>query len=79
MDIPEIETPSLRIHNLVSDPSGMQNTTLSTVDTFILQDMEKMWYKELPDSPIEGLDYYDQEKELHITSKGTRFIFSLSG
>lgn len=79
VDIPEIETPSLRIHNLVSDPSGMQNTTLSTVDTFILQDMEKMWYKELPDFPIEGLDYYDQEKELHITSKGTRFIFSLSG
>ncbi|MEI6711007.1 MAG: hypothetical protein WCK88_01885 [bacterium] len=69
VDIPEIETSSLRIHNLAPDPSGMQNTTLATTDTFSIQEMEKLWYKELPKFPIEALDYYDQEKELHITSK----------
>ncbi len=79
VDIPEIETSSLRIHSLTSDPNGMQNTTLSTTDTFIIQEIEKLWYKELPNFPIEAIDYYDQEKELHITSKGTRFIFTLSG
>jgi cell division septal protein FtsQ len=79
VDIPEIETSALRIHTLTSDPNGMQNTTLSTGDTFIIQEIEKLWYKELPDFPIEALDYFDQEKELHITSKGTRFIFTLSG
>ncbi len=79
VDIPEIETSTLRIHTLASDPNGMQNTTLSTSDTFVVQEMEKLWYKELPKFPIEGLDYYDQEKEIHITSKGTRFIFTLSG
>lgn len=77
-DIPEIDTSSLRIHNLISDPNGIQNTTLSTVDTFILQELEKLWYKELPDFPIEALDYFDQEKEFHVTSKGTRFIFTLA-
>jgi hypothetical protein len=79
VDIPEIETSALRIHTLTSDPNGMQNTTLSTGDTFIIQEIEKLWYKELPNFPIEALDYFDQEKELHITSKGTRFIFTLSG
>lgn len=69
VDIPEIDISSLRIHNLASDPSGMQNTTLVTADTFIIQEIEKLWYKELPKFPIEALDYYDQEKELHITSK----------
>jgi len=79
VDIPEIETSSLRIHNLTSDPSGMQNTTLSTADTFLIQEMEKLWYREFPKFPIEALDYFDQEKELHITSQRTRFIFTLSG
>jgi len=79
VDIPEIETPALRIHNLLSDPNGMQNTTLSTTDTFTIQEIEKLWYKEFTTFPIEALNYYDQEKELHITSKGTRFIFTLSG
>ncbi len=79
VDIPEIETSSLRIHTLASDPMGMQNTTLSTADTFIIQELEKLWYQELPKFPIEALDYYDQEKEIHVTSKGTRFIFTLSG
>jgi len=78
-DIPEIETSSLRIHNLIPDSSGTQNTTLSTADTFLIQEIEKLWYQELPNFPIEALDYYDQEKELHITSKGTRFIITLSG
>ncbi len=78
-DISEIETSSLRIHHLLSDLSGMQNTTLATTDTFVIQEIEKLWYKELPKFPIEALDYYDQEKELHVTSKGTRFIFTLSG
>jgi hypothetical protein len=78
-DIPEIETSSLRIHNLISDASGAQNTTLSTADTFVIQAIETLWYHELPKFPIEALDYYDQEKELHVTSKGTRFIVTLSG
>lgn len=79
IDIPEIETSSLKIHNLVSDTNGMRNTTLSTADTFVIQEIEKIWYKELPNFPIEWLSYYDQEKEFHITSKWTRFIFTLSG
>lgn len=77
-DIPEIETSSLRIHNLIPDSSGTQNTTLSTVDTFVIQEIEKRWYHDLPNFPIEALDYYDQEKELHVTSKGARFIFTLT-
>lgn len=77
-DIPEIEIPSLRIHHIFSDPSGMQNTTIATTDTFVIQEIEKLWYRELPNFPIEALDYYDQEKELHVTSKGTRFIFTLA-
>ncbi len=79
VDIPEIETSSLRIHNILSDASGMQNTTLPTTDTLMIQEIEKLWYIVLPKFPIEALYYYDQEKELHITSKGTRFIFTLSG
>ncbi len=79
VDIPEIETSALHIHNLASDPSGIQNTTLSTTDTFTLQEIERTWYKELPNFPIERLDYYDQEKEFHITTQKTRFIFTLSG
>ncbi len=69
MDIPEIETSALHIHNLASDPNGIQNTTLATTDTFIIQEIEKMWYTALPNFPIEKLDYYDQEKELHIMSQ----------
>lgn len=79
VDIPEIETSALHIHNLTSDPNGIQNTTLATTDTFIIQEIEKLWYTVLPNFPIEKLDYYDQEKELHIMSQWTRFIFSLSG
>ena len=78
-DIPEIETSSLRIHNLIPDSTGTQNTTLPTTDTLIIQEIERLWYQELPLFPIEAIDYYDQEKELHITSKGTRFIFTLFG
>lgn len=78
-DIPEIDISSLRIHNLIPDLSGTQNTTLPTTDTLIIQEIEKLWYHELPNFPIEAIDYYDQEKELHITSQGTRFIFTLFG
>jgi len=57
----------------------MQNTTLSNTDTLIVQEIERLWYAELPTFPIEAIDYYDQEKEVHVTSQGTRFIFTLSG
>jgi len=78
-DIPEVEAPSLEIYNLVSDPSLGKNTPIMIEDMNVLREILQLWRKNLPKYPINGLKFYDQEKEIHIISADTLFIFSLSG
>ncbi len=78
-DIPEVEAPALQIHHLVSDPNLGKNTPIMIEDMRVMREVLQLWRKNLPTYPISALKFYDQEKELHITSNDTIFIFSLSG
>jgi cell division septal protein FtsQ len=77
-DIPEVEAPALEIHHLVSDSNLGKNTPIMIEDMNILREILQIWRKNLPNYPINGLKFYDQEKEIHIVSENTLFIFSLS-
>lgn len=77
-DIPEVEAPALEIHHLVSDPNLGKNTPIMIEDMNSLREILQLWRKNLPKYPINGLKLYDQEKEIHITSEETLFIFSLN-
>lgn len=78
-DIPEVEAPALQIRHLVSDPNLGKNTPIMIEDMRVMREILQLWRKNLPTYPINALKFYDQEKELHITSHDTIFIFSLSG
>lgn len=78
-DIPEVEVPALEIHHLVSDPNIGKSTPIMIEDMKIMREILQLWRKNLPTYPIESIKFYDQEKELHITSQETRYILSLSG
>lgn len=78
-DIPEVEAPALQIHHLVSDPNLGKNTPIMIEDMRVMREILQLWRKNLPEYPINALKFYDQEKELHITSNDTIYIFSLSG
>lgn len=78
-DIPEVEAPALQIHHLVSDPNLGKNTPIMIEDMRVMREILQLWRKNLAEYPINALKFYDQEKELHITSNDTLFIFSLSG
>ncbi|MCB9806534.1 hypothetical protein H6768_01290 [Candidatus Peribacteria bacterium] len=76
-DIPEVEAPALEIHHLVSDPNLGKNTPIMIEDMNALREILQLWRKNLPKYPINGLKFYDQEKEIHIVSNDTLYIFSL--
>ncbi len=78
-DIPEVEAPALEIHHLVSDPNIGKSTPILIEDMAIMREILQLWRKNLSGHPIESIKFYDQEKELHITSTETRYIMSLSG
>ncbi len=78
-DIPELEVPALEIHHLVSDPNLGKNTPIMIEDMQAMREILQLWRKNLTKYPINALKFYDQEKELHITSNDTRFILGLNG
>lgn len=78
-DIPELEVPALEIHHLVSDPNLGKNTPIMIEDMQAMREILQIWRKSLTKYPINALRFYDQEKELHITSGDTRFIIALNG
>lgn len=78
-DIPEVEAPALEINHLVSDPNLGKNTPIMIEDMTSMREILQLWRKNLPKYPINALKFYDQEKELHITSNETRFIIGLNG
>lgn len=77
-DIPEVEAPALEIRHLVSDSNLGKNTPIMIEDMIVFRDIIKLWRENLPKYPINALKFYDQEKEIHIVSDGTLFIFSLT-
>lgn len=77
-NIAEVEVPALEIHHLVSDPNLGKNTPIMIEDMMTIKDIMESWRKSLPKYPISALRFYDQEKEIHISSGNTRYIFSLS-
>lgn len=77
-DIPEVEAPALQIFHLVQDPNIGKNTPIMIEDMIVFRDIIKLWRENLPKYPINALKFYDQEKEIHIVSDGTLFIFSLT-
>lgn len=78
-DIPEVEAPTLEINHLVSDPNLGKNTPIMIEDMTSMREILQLWRKNLPKYPINALKFYDQEKELHITSNETRYIIGLNG
>lgn len=77
-DIPEVEAPALEIRHIISDPNLGKNTPIMIEDMIVFRDIIKLWRENLGKYPINALKYYDQEKEIHIVSDGTLFIFSLT-
>lgn len=74
-DIPElVDFPILEIYHLVSDPLLGKNTSIMMQDMEIVDDISTFWKKEMT-NPIEHLRLYDQEKEIHIKSHNTIYIF----
>ena len=78
IDIPEVEVPALQIRHLVSDPNLGKNTPIMIEDMQSIREILQLWQKNLPTFPIQALTFYDQEKEIHITSNKTLFILNLS-
>lgn len=77
-DIPEVEAPALEIRHLVSDPNLGKNTPIMIEDMIVFREIIRLWRENLSKYPINALKFYDQEKEIHIVSDGTLFIFSLT-
>lgn len=76
-DIPAVEVQGLNIHTLAQDPQLQRNTPIHQDDMYLLGLILSAWKKEMPDRPIGQIDFYDQEKEVHLTSQNTRFILTL--
>lgn len=76
-DIPAVEVQGLHIHTLAQDPQLQRNTPIHQDDMYLLGLILSTWKKDMPDRPIEQIDFYDQEKEVHLTSQNTRFILTL--
>ena len=77
-DISEVEAPALEIRHLISDSNVVKNTPIMIEDMIVFRDIIKRWRENLTQYPINALKFYDQEKEIHIVSNGTLFIFSLT-
>jgi cell division septal protein FtsQ len=77
-DIPEVEAPALEIRHLVSDPNLGKNTPIMIEDMSSMREILGIWRENLIKYPINALKFYDQEKEIHIVSNETLFIFSLT-
>jgi hypothetical protein len=43
----------------------------------LLKTILSVWKQEMPTYPLSQIDFYDQEKEIHLTSQDTRFILTL--
>lgn len=76
-DIPEVEAPALEIRHLISDPSLGKSTPILIEDMAVLRELLQLWRQNLTEYPINALKFYDQEKEIHIVSKDTLYIFGL--
>lgn len=76
-DIAEVEAPALEIRHLISDPSLGKNTPIMIEDMAVLREILQLWRQNLTEYPINALKFYDQEKEIHIISQDTLYIFSL--
>lgn len=76
-DIPAVEVQGLHIHTLAQDPQLQRNTPIHQDDMYLLGLILSTWKKEMPERPVEQIDFYDQEKEVHLTSQNTRFILTL--
>jgi cell division septal protein FtsQ len=76
-DIPEVEAPALEIWHLISDPSLGKSTPIMIEDMAVLRELLRVWRENLTQYPINALKFYDQEKEIHIVSNDTLYIFSL--
>ncbi len=76
-DIPEVEAPALEIRHLVSDPNLGKNTPIMIEDMAVLREILRLWRENLTKYPINALKFYDQEKEIHLVSNDTTYIFSL--
>jgi len=76
-DIPEVEAPALEIRHLISDPSLGKSTPIMIEDMAVLRELLRLWRENLTQYPINALKFYDQEKEIHIVSNDTTYIFSL--
>ena len=76
-DIPEAEVPTLTVHHLTQDESVGKITPIIDDDMRSIRLLQNLWKKYLPNMAIQAIDLYDKEKEFHITSGGTRYIFTL--
>jgi cell division septal protein FtsQ len=76
-DIPAVEVQWLHIHTLAQDPQLQRNTPLHQDDMYLLGLIISTWKKEMPTYPLTQIDFFDQEKEVHLTSQNTRFILTL--
>jgi hypothetical protein len=76
-DIPEVEAPALQIYHLVQDPNVGKKTPISDEDMYGIRIILNAWKKYLTEVPIDELRFYEQEKELHIISRGTHVLFLL--
>jgi hypothetical protein len=77
-DIPEVDAPALEIRHLISDPNLGKNTPILIEDMAVLREILRLWRENLIKYPINALKFYDQEKEIHLLSNDTLYIFSLS-
>ena len=46
-------------------------------DMAVLREILRLWRENLTKYPINALKFYDQEKEIHLVSNDTTYIFSL--
>lgn len=76
-DIPEVEAPALQIYHLVQDPNVGKKTPISDEDMYGIRIILNAWKKYITEVPIDELRFYEQEKELHIISRGTHILFLL--
>lgn len=76
-DIPEVEAPALQVYHLVQDPNVGKKTPISDEDMYGIRIILNAWKKYLTEIPIDELRFYEQEKELHIISRGTHILFLL--
>ncbi len=77
-DIPEVEAPALEIRHLISDPNLGKSTPIMIEDMTVFREILRLWRENLTKYPINALKFYDQEKEIHIVSNDTLYIFSLN-